>query len=129
MAQVKDMTLHPVVTPSRTTLPAMGITFLNEIPVNTQVAPPRTTAATEMNRKSAATPTGPGPTAPHARFGAVPVTSLEQRIEMDKAKPKQPVRGQLLRAYKLWHDERLALPAICSALRSPESPLAKSTVM
>ncbi|KAF8496624.1 ribonuclease H-like domain-containing protein [Gautieria morchelliformis] len=133
MARAKDMTLHPVVTPSRTALPDMGMTFLTKLPMNTQMAPPRTTTTTGMNRKSASTSTlsGSGPTAPtrHARFGAVPVTSLEQRTEMDKTKPKQPVRGQLLRAYKLWHEERLALPAICSALRSPENPLAKSTVI
>lgn len=38
-------------------------------------------------------------------------------------------RPQELRAYKLWHNEKMALGDICAALRSKEHPLAESTVM
>lgn len=39
------------------------------------------------------------------------------------------VKPQPYRAYLLWHEEELPLETICARLRTPENPLAKSTVM
>ncbi|KAF8581808.1 ribonuclease H-like protein [Ramaria rubella] len=58
------------------------------------------------------------------RFVAVTVTSQSTTAQL-----KRPARHQHIRAYKLWHEEQKSLSDICSELRSPENPLAKSTVI
>ena len=128
MAREKKMTLHPVITPSNTSRTTMGMTYVTDLSI--QGDPPRTTSVNGTNPKSISGSmlSGQRPNIPTC-YGAVPVTSLEQRTQMENNRPKRPIGRQLLRAYKLWHEEQLALPDICSALRSAENPLAKSTVM
>lgn len=111
------MVLRPVVTPTSNGQPAMGMTYVLDLPGD------KGTAATEGAARQ------PQSKPAFRRAGVVPVTSLEQRQEKESVKPKRPVQGQLLRAYKLWHEQRLALPEMCAALRSAEHPLAQSTVM
>lgn len=110
------MVLRPIVMPTSNGQPAMGMTYVLE-------PGDKGTAATEGAAHQ------PQSKPAFRRVGVVPVTSLEQRQERESVNPKRPVQGQLLRAYKLWHEKRLALPEICAALRSTEHPLAQSTVM
>ena len=132
IAREKKLTLHPIITPSNASLPTMGMTYVTDLPISTQGDLRRTATINEASDKHTSGSVGSQglmvPTG-NVRAGAVPVTSLEQRTQMERHKPKRPAGGQLLRAYKLWHEEQLPLHGICSALRSPENPLAKSTVM
>ncbi|KAF8587132.1 ribonuclease H-like protein [Ramaria rubella] len=69
----------------------------------------------------------PKPKQAISRVAAVTVTSPES--QSTAAQLKSPARRQPMRAYKLWHEEQESLSEICSKLRSPEYPLARSTVI
>ncbi|KAI0694545.1 ribonuclease H-like domain-containing protein [Cytidiella melzeri] len=43
--------------------------------------------------------------------------------------PREPIKRQELNAYRLWHVRNLSLDEMCAMLRSPEYPLAHSTVI
>jgi hypothetical protein len=129
MAREKEMVLQPVITPSHTGQPTMGMTYVSSLPTDGTGTSTATTTAEGAARRYQPGPSAQAASPRYVRYGVVPVTSLEQREGVANDRLKRPVQGQLLRAYKLWHEQRLALPDICSALRSADNPLAQSTVM
>ncbi|CAL1709480.1 unnamed protein product [Somion occarium] len=79
---------------------------------------------------SQATFTAPTPyTTPTSSQVSTLATQITQWRSKTEVQPGDPPRLQHVRAYNLWYKENMSLQVICAKLRSPDNPLAESTVI
>lgn len=89
-----------------------------------------TTTTTTATTATTATPTAPAAASTSSSSAAAPPPRTYDHAAADVQAPlKPPPRPQHLRAYTLWHARKMSLEDMRAALRTPENPLAASTVM
>ncbi|KAI0080476.1 ribonuclease H-like protein [Panus rudis PR-1116 ss-1] len=92
----------------------------------TMAAVSRTVSVARINSSAGTTSTNDTVGLPTSQPLLTSVTSWACNVEVQ---PGDPPKYQHRRAYELWHHRRMTLDAIRAALRTPENPLAQSTVI
>lgn len=124
-AQAAGLGLRPVARPAKD---VSEVTFVVD-PSATAKHGSAVTVGSSAPEPQRSSPPGTHEPPARAQGGTVYVTSWEQLRSSERQAPVRSTESQILRAYTLWHEEQMPLPAICSALRSAEHPLPQCAAM